>query len=141
MGVRWQYWIRGLMLFGALASGCSEELGPVPRETTRVSGRVRQGAQPIRGGWIEFAPIDGTVGNLRSAPIRPDGTFSADGVAVGKNLIGLAGTPDLDRRQRQFFDTLRSPIRRTIPRGPETSLTIDLVQEAVRGQAGPSSGG
>jgi hypothetical protein len=130
-----RYWIAGLALAGSLASGCSEELGPVPRETTQVTGVVRQGVEPVRGGWIEFSPIDGTVGNLRSAPIRPDGTFTADGVAVGKNLIGMAAVPGLGRRESQVFDTLGSPIRRTISRGSSSSVTIDLVEEAARGRA------
>jgi hypothetical protein len=127
------YCIGCAAVLGVLVAGCSEELGPVPRVTTRVKGVVRLGTTPIQGGFIEFAPLDGTVGNLRSAPIRPDGTFDADGIAVGKNLVGLAATPGLNRVQRRHFETLRSPIRRTIPAGAESSVTIDLLQESSLG--------
>jgi hypothetical protein len=121
-----------------MAPGCREELGPTPMPTTRVTGSVREGAQPIRGGWIEFLPVDGTVGNLRSAPIGPDGRFVADGVAVGKNQIGLVAAPIRTLPARRFLTT-SSPVRRAIPGGPTTDLTIDLIEEAIRHQPPSSS--
>jgi hypothetical protein len=136
MGDHRRYWILGLGLASVCLPGCSEELGPAVRKTARVSGVVRRGPAPVRGGWIEFCPIDGTVGNLRSAPIAPDGTFTADGVAVGRNLVGLAGVPGLDHGERRFFDTLSSPIRRTIPPSPSAPLDVDLIQEVVRARSG-----
>jgi hypothetical protein len=120
------------------SSGCREELGPVPMPTTRVTGVVREREQPIRGGWIEFLPVDGTIGHLRSAPIRRDGTFDADRVAVGTNQIGLVAVPD-GTLVGQRFSPSRSTIRRTIPAGRSTSLTIDLIEEAIRHQPGPPS--
>jgi hypothetical protein len=110
-----------------MAGGCREELGPLSFPTTRVVGVVRDGGRPIRGGWIEFVPIEATIGNFRSAPIGPDGRFEATGVAVGLNLIGLVNLPGGDR----MFRSQGSTIRRRIPRGPSTTVTIDLVEERL----------
>jgi hypothetical protein len=114
----------------AIAGGCREELGPVSFPTTRVVGVVREGRRPIGGGWIEFIPVGETVGNLRSAPIGPDGKFEATGVAVGPNQIGLINLPGGNR----LFRSQGSSIRRTIPPGPSTTLTIDLAEETIRRQ-------
>src|SRR5213082_863800 len=107
--------IVGLGLFSA---GCSEELGPVPLRVARVQGVVREGGRPVSGGWIEFFPVDGTVGNLRSARLHPDGSFEVDRVAVGTNLIRLVnapiGLPELSR----LFSSYHSPIRRVITEQP-----------------------
>jgi hypothetical protein len=116
-------------------SGCSEELGPERMETTRVIGEVQEGSYPVRGGWVEFAPVDGTVGLMRSAPIGPDGRFAADRVAVGVNRVGVVGAPLRVAGRRRLFETLRTPIRRTIPGGPSTTVAIDLLDEEVQFQA------
>ena len=65
----------------------------MPMPVTRVRGVVKEGDRLVTGGWIEFIPADGTVGNLRSARVRADGTFDADGVAVGTNAIRLVNAP------------------------------------------------
>src|SRR5438132_13339166 len=78
---------------GLLSAGCAEELGPVPLRVARVQGVVRERGRPVSGGWIEFVPVDGTVGNLRSARLHQDGSFEADRVAVGTNLIRLVNAP------------------------------------------------
>ena len=51
----------------SLAAGCAEELGPTKKVLVDVSGRVRLGATPVSGGWVEFIPIDGAVGDVRAA--------------------------------------------------------------------------
>ncbi len=76
-----------------IAAGCSEELGPERMPVTRIKGVVREGSRPVSGGWIEFIPVDGTVGNLCSARLGPDGSFDADKVPVGVNLIRLVNAP------------------------------------------------
>ena len=58
--------------------------------TTTVRGIVLDGGRIVVRGWIEFHPVAETIGNLRVAPIRPDGSFEATGVAVGRNVILLA---------------------------------------------------
>lgn len=123
----------GLLLGGLilLASGCGEELGPESMPTTRVSGHVRQGPAPVRGGWIEFMPSNGTVGKLCVAPIGEDGAFDAQHVAVGRNTITIAHSPSLSHQAEAFFNTKR-PIRRDIPDEPSRNMSIDLVEEAVR---------
>jgi hypothetical protein len=111
-------------------AGCSEELNPEPMPVTRVKGSVAEDRRPLSHGWIEFMPVDGTIGNLRSAVIRSDGSFEADGVAVGQNLIRVANagvSPGFGR-----FATYQSPIRRLIPASPLEPLRIELVDEAIR---------
>jgi hypothetical protein len=115
-----------------LLTGCSEELGPVPMPVTRVRGVVTEGPRPVAGGWIEFIPVDGTVGNLRSARLGSDGSFDADGVAIGANLIRLVEarieTPPFVR----MFGSFASPIRCVIAADSHAALRIDLVEEAAR---------
>lgn len=114
-------------------AGCSEELGPESMPVTQVKGSVTEDGRPLSHGWIEFYPVDGTVGNLRSARIRPDGSFAADGVAVGQNLIRL-----VDVGIRPGFAVFRrydSPIRRLIPAAPGEPIRIDLLEEAIQFQS------
>ena len=131
----WRLHLTALSALLAVASGCREELGPVTFPTTRVAGVVRAGGRPVGGGWIEFVPYGKTVGNLRSAPIAPDGTFEATGVAVGPHIIGLVDVAPVDPPGLgRLFQTQGSPIRRVIPPGPATRLEIDLVEETIRHQ-------
>ncbi len=118
-----------------LASGCSEELGPERFPTTRVAGVVVEGGHPIAGGWIEFIPTDGTVGNIRSARIGRDGSFRADRVAIGENVIRLVNAPINMPGGATLFGQFSTPIRRRIPLEPDGPLMIDLVAEAVRYRA------
>jgi hypothetical protein len=113
--------------------GCSEELGPEPMPGTRVKGSVTEGGRPLSHGWVEFFPVDGTVGNLRSARIRTDGAFESDGVAVGQNLIRLVNAGI--RPNFGIFSTYHSPIRRFIPAQPGEPVRIELVDEAIRFQS------
>jgi hypothetical protein len=99
---------------------------------TRVQGIVTEGRRPISGGWIEFMPVDGTVGNLRSARIRSDGKFDADGVAIGQNAIRLINAPLETPADKQLFGSNISPIRRKIDADPSAPLKIDLVEESSR---------
>jgi hypothetical protein len=121
-----------LIVAALLSSGCEEELGPVPMPVTRVQGVIRQGDRPVTGGWIEFIPVERTVGNLRSARIQPDGRFDAKGVAVGKNAIRLVNTRMESSLFVQLFSPFTSPIRRVITEQPSDRLDINLVEEAVR---------
>ena len=118
----------------AIACGCREELGPTAFPTTRVSGVVREGGHPVGGGFIEFVPYGGTLGNFRSAQIAPDGTFEATGVAVGWNMIGLVHAPIEVPGGKRVFQTNGSPIHRQIPPGPSSTLEIDLIEEMIRHQ-------
>jgi hypothetical protein len=124
------------MLIGMAFSsgGCADTLGPVPRPMARVRGVVREGGRPVTGGWIEFVPVDGTVGNLRSARIGADGSFDAVGVAVGENAIRLVNDRVAKTPYLRLFGDYVSPIRRDIPARPTDGLRIELVEEAVRFQ-------
>lgn len=121
-----------MAVLGTFVAGCAEELGPERRVTTRVAGVVREGGRPVGGGWIEFIPMEGTVGNMRSAPIGPDGRFEAEDVPVGVNRIGFTAAPIQLPNWRRFFDPLSSVIRRTIPPQPSTDFEVDLFQELGR---------
>lgn len=121
-----------LLGWASFTTGCAEELGPPARETTRVSGVVREGSTAVGGGWIEFLPTLGTVGNMRSAPIDRNGRFEAKGVAVGLNRIGFTGAPIKIPGWRRYFDPLRSEVVRPIPPGRTDNLTIDLYAELAR---------
>ncbi len=117
-------------------AGCREELGPERFPTTRVNGVVVEGGRALGGGWIEFVPIEATVGRIRSARIQADGSFQADRVSIGKNAIRLVNAPIQLRGGRQLFGNYSStPIRRVIPARPVGSLKIDLLEEAMRYQA------
>jgi hypothetical protein len=119
------------------SSGCSQELGPERFPTTRVEGRVTIGDAPIRRGWIEFNPIESTVGNLRCAPIRPDGSYSADRVPIGRVEVSLMDTKsppvvtELGKMGLWKFKFPLSPIRRDVPAGDATRIDIDLAAEAL----------
>jgi hypothetical protein len=124
-----------VILVWLLSPGCSEELGPERFPTTRVAGAVVEGGKAVAGGWIEFIPIEGTTGKIRSARIGADGSFQADRVAVGENAIRLVNAPIQLRGGAQLFGQFSTPLRRVIPDRPEGPLKIDLLEEAVRYQA------
>jgi hypothetical protein len=130
---RWFSWLLSLALtplaFGS--SGCSEELGPEQMIVTRVKGIVRHGQSPVSRGWIEFMPVEGTVGKLHSARIRDDGSFEAEHVAVGLNLIRLAHAPLGSPGAERLFGSYQSPIRRTVLAHSTLPLVIDVRDEAI----------
>lgn len=127
-----------LLLLGAGAIGCGEELGPERFESGRVEGTIRLGGRPIPSGWVEFFPIDGTRGNLRSAPIRADGSFAASGVPAGRvavRLVDAYGPPiptSLGPVRFSTFGSFQTPIRAMVPAGTTTCLDIELAAEAER---------
>ncbi len=122
--------IAGLLVL----AGCSQEMPPESIETTSVTGRVRVGSMPVDAGWVEFIPIDGTVGPLRSAPLGPRGLFSARGVAIGRNTIRLVDPPfplpPASPNPRIQFEQFTSPIHRDVQ--PSQTLDIDLLSERTR---------
>jgi hypothetical protein len=108
-------------------SGCSQEIGPEPMRGAPLSGRVILRGGPLSGGWLEFLPVEGTVGRLRSARIGPDGTFRADGVAEGTvaiRVVGAALPPEYATPFGQIY-----LIRREVPPGGSADLVIDLDEE------------
>ena len=110
--------------------GCGEELGPEAMPTARVSGTVRVGRTPVGGGWIEFLPVDGTIGLLESARLGPDGAFVAGRVPVGRVGIRLVHPPFPLPCGRNFERVFL--IRREIPDTPMRPFDIELIQEAER---------
>jgi hypothetical protein len=115
----------------ALAPGCREELGPERFPTADVQGVIVSAGNPVPSGWIEFQPIDGAVGDFRSARIEPDGTFHADRVAIGRNVIRLVDLPNLSPGAAAALSY--SPrIRRTIPADAGAPIRIDVAEELIR---------
>jgi hypothetical protein len=130
----------GIGLFACLAflmaSGCSEEIGPERPPTTRVEGTITIGGRPVTSGWVEFLPTEGTEGNLRTARISKDGTFSAGFVPVGRVAVAFADLrippipTALGPVEAWSFRFNTTPIRKSIPAGPKASLDLDLAAEA-----------
>lgn len=112
-----------------LVAGCADDRGPVDGPTASVAGRVTVGGRPLRGGFLELLPVDGTVGRLRSAPIGPDGRFATRGVAAGINAIRIVGPRPYDPRLHPLTQAHR--IRRTILAGRANALEIELLAEAA----------
>jgi len=126
-----------LALLALLAAGCAEELGPEVMPTAEVRGTVAFRGAPVGTGFLEFAPVDGTVGLVTSARLKPDGTFHARKVplgTVGIRLVGArlpeTGRPDLNRAL--FLLTQAHLIHRRIDPAGTGRLNIDLGVEAAR---------
>ncbi len=120
---------------GLCALGCRDMLGPEKMVTTTVLGKVTQGTRPVTQGWVEFVPVDGTVGRMRSARIQKDGSYQATKVAVGVNLIRLVAT-DIDNPDfKQGFGSFASPIRRKITVESGGRVEIDVVDEYFKAAA------
>ena len=120
-------WLATLAL--AWLPGCREELGPETLPVASVRGQVTEGGKPVSRGWIEFYPVDGALGNLRSIRIGPDGRFAAHGVAVGRNLVRLVNMPVSSLAVRQILGAFHSPIRRNIPPGGNQAIQVDVIDE------------
>ncbi len=110
-------------------AGCAEEWGPTQKDVVDVQGRVRLGARPVGSGWVEFIPIDGARGDVRSARLAPHGSFRATKVARGRNAMRIVDpNPALgvDRLFQQFY----TPVRPLVESGKP--LEIDLLREALK---------
>jgi hypothetical protein len=117
--------------------GCRDVLGPEKMPVASVDGKVSQRGKPVTRGWIEFIPVDGTVGRMRSARLRPDGTFHATKVPVGLNLIRLVNVDVDSVRVRHTFGVFSSPIRRTIAQNVNLPVNIDVIDEYVKSTQPP----
>jgi hypothetical protein len=129
---RQDFWLRVVAVCSlALGSlGCHDALGPERMITTNVVGSVTQAGRPLSRGWIEFIPIDGTVGRMRSARIQKDGGFHATKVPVGFNLIRLVNVDIENDDLRRGMGSFASPIRRTISEKPGGDrVEIDVIEE------------
>jgi hypothetical protein len=117
--------------------GCGDVLGPEKMPVAAVDGKVSQRGKPLTRGWIEFVPVDGTVGRMRSARLNSDGTFHATKVPVGLNLIRLVNI-DIDAfRIRRTLGAFSSPIRRKIAENSNPPLEIDVIDEYLKGAQAP----
>jgi hypothetical protein len=132
MGPAYRSFWGGLAVSACLGPGCGEELVPEPMPTARVAGRVHAGGRPVRGGWVEFLPVDGTVGRLRSAPIGPDGSFTEGRVAVGTQAIRLVDPTAAGPLPGGRLFQQRYLIRRRVGAQGDDRLDIDLQDEAIR---------
>ena len=132
--VRFPRWLCALGLSWLCLSspGCGDALGPEKMPVATVDGRVRENGRPVSRGWIEFVPVDGTVGRLRSVRLGRDGAFHATKVPVGLNLIRLVNVDYFDPRARRVFGAFNSPIRRRISEQPGKSIEIDIIEEAIQ---------
>ncbi len=120
-------------LICAIAPGCRDELGPEQIPTAQVSGVVLMSGKPLGKGWVEFQPTEGARGNVRSARIDPDGSFHADRVPIGLNVVRLIDVPISPPGAARLFSQA-SPIRRSIPARQERPIQIDVFEELLRYQ-------
>ena len=90
--------VRGLVFIAmaAILSGC----GGSGAAKAPVKGKVTSGGQPVTGGTLTFAPLEGTVNAVPVVgQIQSDGTFvmstdrAGDGVAIGKHQVSYSA-PD-----------------------------------------------
>jgi hypothetical protein len=66
------------------------EENPKPEEVGSITGKVTYKGVPLPAGTITFHPLEGKAG---SAPIREDGTYSADKVPVGDAAVTVDTQP------------------------------------------------
>lgn len=126
-----------LCLLPMLHVGCAEELGPEALTTAEVRGRIVVRGEPVGPGWVEFAPIDGTIGLVSSARLNADGTFLAKRVPVGMVGLRLAGvrlpaTTDPGLNRSLFLFTQASLIHRRVDASVRNTLDVDLAVEAAK---------
>ena len=128
-------WFPWVLVGIAPLCGCRNAFGPEPLPTTTVSGRVHLGDASVTHGWVEMMPGEGTLGRLRSAAIRSDGTFSAEKVPIGQIGIRISGA-DIPKTSESIVANnlpllMRGHfIRRTVEAGGKTVLDLDLRKEA-----------
>lgn len=114
-------------------AGCGRMAAPPLRETVDVRGRILAGGSPIGRGWVQLWPIEGTVGNMRTAPLEADGSFRVTKVPVGRVLVMVdpAEPPASGDRFRAARIArargFESPIRATIASPMPEPLAIDLL--------------
>ncbi|WP_165245882.1 hypothetical protein [Paludisphaera soli] len=126
-------------LLGLLTAGCSEELGREAIPSTPVSGVVTLAGKPLDRGWVEFQPLDGTLGDPTSARIKPDGSFTMPRAPVGLNIVRLVDVP-IDNPGAIWRLRNSSPIRRTTQVPPGPPIRIDVMEELLRSQINPEAG-
>lgn len=113
--------------------GCAEELGPEAIPRTSATGVVLLSGRPVERGWVELQPVDGTLGDIVSTRLRPDGTFRFDRAPVGEVCIRLIDVP-LGSTGAYWVFRNNSPIRRTTQSPPGPPMTIEVVEELMRYQ-------
>lgn len=73
-------------------------------------------------------PVDGTVGHLRSAPLRGDGSFQATGLGTGIHVVRIVAPRDTT--VPALFQQFTSPIRVEVE--SDQSVDVDLARERMR---------
>lgn len=128
-------WIPAIMALAALP-GCRDMLGPPHPATATVRGRLLLHGRPIGPCFVEFQPIDGTVGDLRSGRVDAGGRFTVTRVPIGRvgiRVVGptlRTGDPPLDVFLHRIGQSYA--IHRDIDAHASNLAPIDLVVEAYR---------
>ena len=129
---RWLYghkWFMSMALSTSLLTGCAEERPDPAFALVEVQGRIQRNGQPISTGWVEFVPVDGGQGVMKSGPVSANGQYKATGLGPG-----LHGVRVIVPRDKSLFpfDQFFSPIRRTITTEPVQTFDIDLSAESSK---------
>lgn len=113
------------------APGCPEALGPENFPVAPVvTGKILCAGRPVPSGFVEFLPIEDAVGNLRSAPLAPDGSFRATRVPVGPNSLRVINPPP-SAGVPGYAQSMGSPVRVVVsPDGPNDFL-VDVLTLSV----------
>lgn len=121
--------LRSLALWALVVAGCSEERPDPAFPLVSVQGRVVRNGQPLASGWVEFVPVDGGQGVMKSGPIAANGQYLATGLGPG-----LHGVRVIVPRDKSLFpfDQFFSPIRRTLTTEPLQTFDIDLSAESTK---------
>lgn len=134
-----RFWVSIALATLQSLSGCARIFGPEAMPVASASGVVTEGRHRVGGGWIEFFPVEGTIGKRRSARLNADGSFHATGVPVGVNQVRIVNARIESPVVARLMSDFASPIRRIISRDDRQVISIDLLEETVRFQASLSS--
>lgn len=121
--------LSGFILCVIMAAGCTEERPDPAFPLVTVQGRIQRNGQPLSSGWVEFVPVDGGQGVMKSGPIESNGQYKATGLGPG-----LHGVRVIVPRDKSLFpfDQFFSPIRRTLSAEPVQTFDIDLSAESAK---------
>ncbi len=109
-------------------------LGAPPADPVRVHGRVTLGGEPVPGALLSFVPADGAgLDKLKLKTLDAQGRYELQLDAPGDYLLTVQDTGAPGRQNSIEF-------RRTVPKGTEARLDLELPLGRVSGRVENSHG-